>query len=93
MKKAKYRPRNDMILIRRVDRGSVRGIVMPNIAQEGKVLIVEEVGPDVKDGLKTGDVVLAIGTPGQDLVRIPESSDLFLTRQGNVLVVVEEGDE
>lgn len=94
MKETKYVPRNDMVLIRKVKRDRLRGIIIPDIAQEGSVTIVEACGPDVKDGAALiGKIVLAIGTPGQDLVRIPGTNDMYLTRQGNVLVSVEEGTE
>ena len=85
----KYRPRNNLVLIRR-ERIKVVGLHMPDEAQEGNRLIVEAIGPQVEN-LYVGDVVLAIGTPGQDLVRIPTESNLFLTKEANVLAVVEAG--
>jgi len=86
-----YRPRNDIVVIKVVDKGKVRGIAMPDVAQEGKERIILAVGPKVED-LKVGDKVLVIGTPGQDLVRIPGELNLFLTKEVNVLVVVVEDE-
>ena len=85
----KYRPRNDIVLIHRIDKGQVRGVAMPDMAAEGKELQVEACGPDVED-LQPGDVVLAIGTPGQDLIRLPGEHALFATKQQNVLMVIEK---
>ena len=65
---------------------------MPEVAAEGKELVVVALGPDAKD-LEIGDVVLAIGTPGQDLIRLPGESALFATKQANILMVVQKGDE
>lgn len=84
----KYLPRNDLVLIRSESRGKVRGLHMPDAAEEGKRLVVEAAGPDVED-LNVGDEVLAVGTPGQDLVRIPGEGSLYLTKQANVLAVME----
>lgn len=87
MNQITYRPRNNLVLIRRMARGKVRGLVMPDAAAEGQKMVVEAVGPKVED-LDVGDEVLAIGIPGEDLVRIPGHTDLYLVREGNVLVVV-----
>ena len=74
----KYQPRNDLVLIRRTPRGKVRGLHMPDSAREGFKLIVEAKGPKVED--------LTVGSE----VRIPGQTDLYLTREANVLAVVEE---
>lgn len=89
-----YAPRNNLVLIEQESRGKVRGLHMPDRAEEGKRLVVRAVGPEVK-GLEPGDEVLAVGTPGQDLVRIPGEANLYLTREANVLAVVTaaKGDE
>ena len=86
-----YKPRGDFVLYESVNRGHVRGLAMPDQAAEGKDLIVVAVGPDVKD-LKPGDRVLVIGTAGETVVRVPETRYL-LTRQSNVIIVIEREEE
>lgn len=84
-----YRMRNDFVLVRIVTLGkSPGGVVIPDIAKEGKRLVVEGVGPKVEN-LKVGDVVECIGTVGQDLAKLPNDRDLFVTRESNVVLVVE----
>ena len=85
-----YKPRNDFVLFRVVPRKLVRGLAMPDRASEGKDIVIEAVGPKV-EGLKVGDRVQAIGTNGQDLVSVPGESGLFLTREANVVLIL-EGD-
>lgn len=84
-----YQPRNDFVLFKMVDTGSVRGILVPERSAQGKERIIVAVGPKV-DGLKVGDKVLAIGTAGMDLIALPNDKDLFLTREQNVVLVVKE---
>ena len=91
MKKV-YKPRNDFVLYRVVDRGHVRGISMPEAAAQGKDLIIEAIGPDVV-GLSIGDKVLAVGTRGQDVIEMPSEKGLLLTRQSNVVLIVEDVEE
>lgn len=83
-----YVPRNDIVLIERVQAGKVRGLHMPDQSEEGVFTYVKAIGPKV-EGLQVGDRVLGIGTPGQDLVRVPGEANLFLLREGNVLCVVQ----
>ena len=83
-----YRPRNEFVLFRRVDRGSVRGVAVPEASAQGKELVIEAIGPEVED-LAIGDIVLAIGTMGEDVVPVPNEHDLYLTRQSNVVAVVQ----
>jgi hypothetical protein len=84
-----YLPRNDLVLVKVVNLGEVRGVAMPDIAMQGKVYIVEAVGPKV-EGLKQGDEVLIGGKANEDWAFLPSSKDLFITRQENVLLVVRE---
>lgn len=87
----KYIPRGDLVLIKQENPGKVRGLHMPDVAAEGKRLVIVALGPEVKEGtLKVGDVVYAVGTPGEDLVRIPGESSLFLTKQANIFCTVEQ---
>jgi hypothetical protein len=87
----RYIPRNDFVLFRLVDKGIVRGIVVPQISAQGKERIVEAIGPDVKD-LHVGDKVYVIGSMNEDLVSLPNEPDLYLTKQSNVVVIVQEDD-
>lgn len=84
----RYRPRNDFVLFRFIDRGQVRGIITPDKSAQGKERIVMAMGPDVVD-LKIGDKVMVIGSPGQDVIAMPEDKDIYLTKQANVVLVVE----
>lgn len=86
-----YRPRNDFIVFRMIEGNKVRGLVMPDIAEQGKIKLVVALGPDVKD-LEVGDEVLIVGTEGS-LARLPNETDLYLTRQSNVVCVIGKSPE
>ena len=90
-KKMTYRPRNDFVVLRRMEIGKIKGFWMPGMSRMGKKLIVQAIGPKVED-LKVGDVVEAIGEPGQDIVTLPNETDLFITKEANVLCVVTQED-
>lgn len=86
----KYRPRNDMVLIRQVDHGKTKsGIAIPQISIQGKGFFVEAVGPDVEN-LKVGDKVLMTGTLGGTYFEVPFDKDLMVMRQEFVILIVEE---
>jgi co-chaperonin GroES (HSP10) len=86
----KYIPRNDFVLIRMVKRQvTALGVALPDKSRESTDLFIQAVGPDVTD-LEIGDQVLAIGTPGEDLVLLPREKDLVMTKQANILCVVKE---
>ncbi len=85
----KFIPRNDFVLFRLVDRQMVRGVYVPQISAQGKERIIEAIGPKVED-LKVGDKVFVIGQMGEDVVALPNDKDLFLTKQTNVVLIVEE---
>ena len=94
-KKIVLRPRNDFVLLRVTDKGiTPGGLALPDTAAQGKVIVVVAVGEKV-EGLKEGDRVLAIGAVGEDLVGLPSylpnSRGLVMTRQQNVILVL-EGD-
>ncbi len=88
---SKYRCRNDFVLFRLVNRGQLRGVVMPDVAAEGKERVVVAFGPDVKD-LEVDDRVLVIGQIGVDTIQLPNDRDLYMTKAANVALVVTEGE-
>lgn len=87
VKTVPYRCRGDFVLYRMVNKGIVNGVVMPDIASQGKERVVVAVGPKV-EGLNVGDVILVIGTPGEDLVQLADERDIWMTREANVALVV-----
>lgn len=84
-----YTPRNDFIIFRLVNRGELRGVAMPDVASQGKDMLIVAVGPKVTD-LKPGMKVWAIGQKGQDLMAFPDDPTLFLTREANVVLILGE---
>mgnify|MGYP001558056617 CR=1 FL=1 len=84
-----YKPRGDFVLFRLVDKGKLGSIMTPQISEQGKERVVLAIGPKV-EGLLVGDRVFVIGTVGQDVVRLPSEVDVFLTREANVVLIVEE---
>ena len=85
----KYQPRHDFVVFRMVERGIVRGVVLPDIARDSKRLVVEAIGPEVED-LKIGDVILALGQLGVEYSQLPHEKDLFLIRETSVALVIKE---
>lgn len=85
----KIHPCNDKVLVRMVRADLVRGMIMPDIAQEGKQYVVDAVGPDVKR-LKVGDKVLVSGFQGQHWDFLPGFSDLFIVSEKDVPLTYEE---
>lgn len=79
--------RNDFVLLRVVDKGRVSTIITPQVSAQGKERIVLAVGPKVKD-LAVGDSVFIIGSLGQDVVQLPNESDVYITKESNVVLVV-----
>ena len=89
---AKMIPRNDRVLCRIVKIDLVRGMIMPDISQEGSQYIVEAVGPLVTD-IKVGDKVLASGIKDVHWGFVPGHSDLFVIGEKDIpLIYVEEAD-
>lgn len=86
--RARYRMRNDQVLIKMVRVEQVRGIFMPEASIQGQQYVVEAVGPLVKDLVK-GDVVFVSGKPGIDVGILPNDSTLLVAREQNVLLVME----
>jgi hypothetical protein len=85
--KLRFQPRNDYVLIRRVTLGETpTGIAVADGTIEGVEHRVSAFGPDVK-GLEVGDSVLLIGTLGSDYGFLPNSRDLLITKQQNVVLV------
>jgi len=85
----KYRCRSNFVLFRLIDKGMVGSIATPQISAQGKERVVEAIGPDVLN-LAVGDKILVIGTIGQDTIPLPNEVGLYMTRDGNVALVVED---
>ena len=84
----RYRPRGEFVVFRLVDLGHLRGIAIPGISAQAKDRIVVACGPEVKD-LEPGDSILIIGEVGQDVAPLPNEQDLYVTKQSNIILVVE----
>jgi hypothetical protein len=82
----KYQPRNDFVVFQQRNKGTLRGVAIPDRAAEGKELVVVAVGPMVED-LEVGDLVLVIGQVGQETVALPNERDLYMTRETNVVLI------
>lgn len=88
MSDCKYEPRNDFVILRLSKKQTTAGGVgLPDTAAEGMIWHVVAAGPKVED-LKPGDQVEAMGTLGQDIARVIRETDLFITKEQNVLLVV-----
>ncbi|MDE2095623.1 MAG: hypothetical protein KGL39_00070 [Patescibacteria group bacterium] len=88
-----YRPRNDYCLVRYVDIGKTpSGIATPNSSIQGKKFFIEAFGPDVED-LQVGDRILMVGTEKEDWAFLPNSRELLLIKQANIVMVYEGDDE
>ncbi len=85
----KIHPCGDKVLCRMVRSDLVRGMIMPDIAQEGKQYIIEAVGPKVEH-LKKGDKVLVSGMRGQHWDFLPGYSDLFIISEKDIPLTYEE---
>lgn len=87
-----YRPRNDFVLVR-VKKATERGLMMPDQAAQGKRYVVEAIGPEVED-LAVGEMVLMIGTEGENWGYLPNDHDLIIIKQASIaLITGREGDE
>lgn len=82
-----FKPRNDFCLIEIVDLDKLNGIVIPQISNQAKEHRVVAVGPAV-EGLKVGDIVRAVGQMGQDVVTLPDFTNVYVTKQANVILVM-----
>lgn len=87
-----YRPRNDFVILKltRIEVNKA-GVAIPQGSNESMKWTVHSTGPKVED-LVSGDVVLVMGTQGQDLAPLPRERDLFITKEANVLLVVTEDE-
>ena len=82
-----FRPRNDYVLIRIVELGqNPAGIAIPQISAQGKEFHVVAVGPDVED-LDVGDKVLMLGSKNTTYFELPNSKDLIVMKEENVVLV------
>lgn len=80
MEKVTYAPRNEMVLIRILDVGMIRGVALPQISVQGKRYLVEAVGHKVEN-LDVGDEVLMIGKEGAEYYPLSNHSDLLVIHQ------------
>lgn len=85
-------PYGDKVLVRMVKAALVRGMIMPDISQEGKQYVIEAVGPDVKR-LKPGDKVLVSGVQDVHWSFLPGYSDLFIIGEKDVPLTYEDVPE
>lgn len=88
MSKKTYTPRNDFVVFSMTDNQVLKGLVMPQTSEESKVRHVVAIGPKVKD-LNIGDEVLVAGQVGSDVVSLPGEKGLYLTREQNVILIVQ----
>lgn len=83
----KYRPRNDKVLLRVIDRGQTEsGLQLPQQSQEGQEVIVLAVGPKVED-LKKGDRVIIISEEGGGPTHLRGEKDLYVVKESEVALV------
>jgi hypothetical protein len=88
-----FKPRNDLVVLRRDLVKRIGQVNVPENSAEAQKFYVVEAGPKV-EGLKAGDRVLFGGTTRTGEVSwIPGTKDLLMTRQENILCVIEGSDE
>lgn len=88
MSQNRYVPRNNFVIVRLINIGRTRdGIIIPDVAKEGKELRVVAVGPKV-ESLKEGDSVLM--SQHADTFPLPNESDLFAVKEETIAVVISE---
>lgn len=84
----KHKPRNDFVLVRKIQLGKTpSGIHVGDETDEGLEFRVVAAGPKVTD-LKKDDKVLVIAAR-DSFMFLPNSKDLFVTRQDNILLTYE----
>jgi len=86
-----YKPRNDNVIIRVVVVEESRGIAMPQNSVQGKKYVVVAFGENVKE-LVVGDRVFLTGVQKVDWDFLPNSHDLLIVKEANVLTRIEEVD-
>lgn len=88
-----HKPRNDYVLVRKILRNlTPSGIAVPNKSAQGADYRIVAWGPDVKD-LEVGQNVLMVGQVGLDYAYLPNSSDLCIIKQANIVLVYDEVEE
>lgn len=93
-----FKPRNEFVLLRKCDLGEERGIAIPDIAAQGKQCVVVAMGPDVNkkerpEELKIGDIVMTIGSIGDNYYPLPNDKDLMVFNERNIVLIVGHVDE
>ena len=85
-------PRNDYVLIRKKTLGETpSGIAVADHSVEGVQYFVEAIGHKVEK-LEIGDRVLMVGVFGQDIAYLPNSRELALTKEANVVLIYGEDE-
>lgn len=85
-----YRPRNDNVIIRKVKRGKVRGLHMPDQSAEGVDFFVVAAGPKVED-LEAGDRVMIMGRGTETYYPVPGEPDLIVIQEKMVAYKITAG--
>lgn len=84
-----YEPRNDLVLISKKKRGTIRGLHMPEASAEGIDFFVEAFGPLVTD-LKVGDQVMLMGKSVEPFYPVPGETHLIICEQKLVAYIIRE---
>lgn len=93
-----YIPRHDWLVIRFEKLGMVGKLAVPDQASEGNRYVVVSKGPDCAPGVEKGDIVVIGGgvelghNPGM-MFGCPETKDLFLVKDKNVLAVRKKNED
>lgn len=87
----RYKPRNDMVLIRMERVEQVGQVFMPEASVQGYRYRIEAIGPKV-ESLNVGDVVIVTGQVGVDIGPLPNDSKLYLCREQNAALVIEPAE-
>lgn len=87
--KHKFRCRNDNVLLRIINIGSVGSVLIPEISAAGKEFRVVAMGPKV-EGLKLNDRVLPSGSKGALYYELPFDKNLIIVRECDISIVFDD---
>lgn len=80
-------PRNDLVLLRLTAQGTTpSGLKVADTSAEGRQWFVVNFGSKVTD-LTKGMRVEVMGTINEDIVRLPNEKDLYVTKEANILLI------